>query len=227
MLRCPDANAGNRHDEHILSVDVSEDGVLVLGLKEFAADATTVKGVVAALAGTPAGATLVFDLRGNRGGDAQLFRIVAGCLLNTVEPLFTIAWRDGEGVRSVTALSMPVEACQHHRKSPVYILVDHATASTAELMPFILQARGRAIVVGEKTYGASHAAEMFRLRKGLGLMLPIGRTYDPLTGRDWEGVGVSPDIAVPSAAAREVALRQALCAQHPSAPRRCCCDLAH
>ena len=33
--------------------------------------------------------------------------------------------------------------------------------------------------------------------------LPAGRTYDPVTGKDWEGDGVAPDVAVPPADALE------------------------
>ena len=38
--------------------------------------------------------------------------------------------------------------------------------------------------------------------------IPVGRTYDPATGKDWEGDGVQPDIAVPAAAALERALTE-------------------
>jgi hypothetical protein len=36
--------------------------------------------------------------------------------------------------------------------------------------------------------------------------VPVGRTYDPKTGKDWEGVGVLPDIET----APEDALRRVL-----------------
>lgn len=29
------------------------------------------------------------------------------------------------------------------------------------------------------------------------MFLPVGRAYDPRTGKDWEGTGVAPDIDTP------------------------------
>ena len=37
----------------------------------------------------------------------------------------------------------------------------------------------------------------FRSIRSRGAFVPVGRTYDPVTGRDWETVGVAPDVAVP------------------------------
>ena len=39
--------------------------------------------------------------------------------------------------------------------------------------------------------------------------IPIGRTFDPVTGADWEGVGVAPDVAVPAVQALDEAVRRA------------------
>ena len=36
--------------------------------------------------------------------------------------------------------------------------------------------------------------------------IPFGRTYDPNTGEDWEGVGVQPDASVEAEKALDVAL---------------------
>ena len=30
------------------------------------------------------------------------------------------------------------------------------------------------------------------------VFIPVGRTFDPDTGKDWEGTGVAPDVAVPA-----------------------------
>ena len=38
------------------------------------------------------------------------------------------------------------------------------------------------------------------------MFLPVGRTYDPATGRDWEGVGIEPDVDVPADQALQAAL---------------------
>jgi peptidase S41-like protein len=182
------------HHGSYLSTWSPQSDVLVLQLEEFAAEESDLEAMLAALAAAPAETTLIFDLRGNRGGNSRLFRRIAGCLFESVEPLFAIAWRDEDGLRIDEHEAAPNPTCEHLSTAPIYVLVDNETASTAELMPFILQARNRATVVGEATYGASHAAEFFRLPADFGMMLPIGRTYDLATGLDWEGTGVIPDI---------------------------------
>ena len=45
-------------------------------------------------------------------------------------------------------------------------------------------------------------------RGGYAAFIPVGRTYDPDTGQDWEGAGVQPDIAVPPAEALVRALTE-------------------
>lgn len=150
--------------------------------------------LLAELTRLPDEIALIFDLRGNTGGDAKLFRRIAGCLFDTSMPLFAIRWREPHGMRIAESRVEPNSACQHLNDSPVVILVDQRTASVGELMPFILQARGRALIIGQPTYAASHAAEFYPLPSGLGLMLPIGATYDPITGANWESDGITPDV---------------------------------
>jgi len=181
----------------------------------------------ATMGALPPGTPLIFDLRGNRGGNARHFRLLSGCLFSETTPVHAIRWRDGDGFRTIVRHSEPDPVCSHHANSPIYVLVDHQTASTAELMPFILQARRRAVIVGETTYGASHAAEFYELPGEYSMMIPIGATYDPVTGGDWDGVGVIPDIAVKSDRALEAALvhysGQVLCARlAPSMPGFTC-----
>jgi C-terminal processing protease CtpA/Prc len=39
--------------------------------------------------------------------------------------------------------------------------------------------------------------------------IPVGRTFDPDTGKSWEGTGVTPDVAVPADKALDEALKLA------------------
>ena len=54
----------------------------------------------------------------------------------------------------------------------------------------------RGTLVGSATGGANHFGRGEELGGGYRAFIPVGRTYDPVTGRDWEGGGVQPDIAV-------------------------------
>lgn len=204
------------HAASFLSTMSPQSDVLVLQLEEFAAEESDIEAMLATLAAASGETTLIFDLRRNRGGNSRLFRRIAGCLFESPEPLFAIAWRAGDGDRLDEFTSEPDPRCVHLHNAPLYILIDHETASVGELMPFILQARNRATVVGETTAGASHAAEFYSLPAGFGMMLPIGRTFDLVTGVDWERTGVIPDIAVASENALAVALAHKMQRQRQS-----------
>lgn len=137
---------------------------------------------------------LVIDLRGNSGGDAGTFRLIANCLMAEAQPLYAIRWRRGDVFHTDTHHVQPDQRCSSLNEVPILFLVDAQTASVGELMPFIFQRRGRAVVAGEVSWGASHAAELYRLPHGFAAMLPIGATHDPVDGSDWEQVGVWPDF---------------------------------
>ena len=91
-------------------------------------------------------------------------------------------------------------------KTPVYLLTAPRTFSACEHVAFALKRTHRATLIGETTGGGGHFGEGKDLGAHLSVFVPFGRTYDPDTGRDWEGHGVTPDIAVPAEAALNKAL---------------------
>jgi C-terminal processing protease CtpA/Prc len=97
---------------------------------------------------------------------------------------------------------------------PMYLLTSQQTFSAAEAVAFCLQNRKRATVIGERTGGGAHLSSGILLSADFGLSVPTGRAVDPLTGTNWEGTGVVPDIEVTAAEALAVAhaatLRQVL-----------------
>jgi C-terminal processing protease CtpA/Prc len=101
---------------------------------------------------------------------------------------------------------------------PLYVLVDQGSASAAEDVPFVLQNLGRATIVGEVTAGAGRNNLIVPVGSGLTASVSTTRVSDPRTGREWEAVGVKPDIEVPSADALDAALRTIR--ERGSAPRR-------
>jgi C-terminal processing protease CtpA/Prc len=78
---------------------------------------------------------------------------------------------------------------------PVYVLTD-TTASACEHLTAALKATDRATVIGATTSGAGHFVAFHEFGDGYSVILPIGRTFDPITGSGWEGDGISPHIAV-------------------------------
>lgn len=103
--------------------------------------------------------------------------------------------------------------------TPLYYLTSRRTASAGEHLALALKRTGRAVLIGEITAGAGHFGWIETLPHGFAGFVPVGRTYDPDTGFDWEGRGVTPDILVPADAALDDALariaRQAGVPAHP------------
>jgi len=58
-----------------------------------------------------------------------------------------------------------------------------------------LQSVHRAVVIGERTAGAAHPAFDYRVGEHFTLTIPATRYVNAITGTDWEGAGVVPDIA--------------------------------
>jgi C-terminal processing protease CtpA/Prc len=79
-------------------------------------------------------------------------------------------------------------------RQPVAVLVGPGTFSSGEALAYHLQARGRVTVVGETTPGAADHVTPIRLAPTVMADLPEAYVVDTITGTNWEGVGVVPDI---------------------------------
>ena len=147
---------------------------------------------------------LVFDLRETPGGNRQQVVYLASYLFDARRHLLNVVPR--APAAAVEAWTIDDVHGRRHPQTPVYVLVSAHTASAGEMFAFALQRAGRAVIVGEKTAGAGHSVRFTPLPNGFFMLVPITRNVDPRTGGEWEGVGVRPDIDVPSAQALEAAL---------------------
>lgn len=91
---------------------------------------------------------------------------------------------------------------------PVVVLTSGRTFSGGEEFAYDMQVMKLADVVGETTGGGANPGGNVRLAAGLTMFIPGGRARNPITGTNWEGVGVKPDIAVPSENALKAALER-------------------
>ena len=183
-------------------------GIGYLDLRIFAPPAMGGDVIAAAMTVLAQSDVLIIDLRRNTGGDADMTHLLAAYLLD--EPRQMSSLYDRPSNRTMVATTPAwVPGRRFGGKKPVYVLVSHDTFSAAEAFAYDLQAMGRVIVVGETTGGGAHPFADRRLGPHLMLRLPEMRVVNPITGRDWEDVGVKPDVATPAAAALETALRLA------------------
>ncbi|MGE0787981.1 MAG: S41 family peptidase [Sandaracinaceae bacterium] len=78
---------------------------------------------------------------------------------------------------------------------PLVVLVDHYTASAAEIVAGALQDHHRAIIVGGRTWGKGSVQNLIELPDGSALKLTIARYYTP-SGRSIQAQGIEPDVEV-------------------------------
>jgi len=136
---------------------------------------------------------LVLDLRGNGGGLVTEAQLVASGFLKD-GPIVTTRGRN-VAERTLKATGDPLAP-----RVPLVVLVDKNTASASEIVAGALQDRGRAKVVGTKTFGKGVFQEVVKLSNGGALDITAGQYFTPsgknLGGKGVKtGAGVKPDIA--------------------------------
>ena len=140
---------------------------------------------------------LIVDLRANRGGDPDMVAFVCSYLLDERTHLNTMYWRAGE--RTEQSWSLPhVPGARFGGSKPLYVLSSDSTFSAAEELAYDLQQLGRAVVVGERTRGGAHPCEGWTVHPHLEATVPVGRAINPVSGANWEGTGVQPDVPCPA-----------------------------
>ncbi|MCB0035427.1 MAG: S41 family peptidase [Anaerolineales bacterium] len=129
-------------------------------------------------------------------------------LVDEEEPveLSGIHGRSGEPLRLFTLATV---SGQRRPETPVYVLVSPTTHSAAEALAYDLQALQRATIVGEPTRGGAHPDRFFVIADQFLLTVPIAQALNPITGTNWEGTGVIPDVQTTAEEALEVAHRLA------------------
>ena len=137
---------------------------------------------------------LIIDLRENGGG--MLSNNVASYLLpeDSIH-LITIKWNNRtDSIYTVRNLKGP-----RYLNKPVYLLTSKSTFSSAEEFAYDLQLLKRATVVGAQTGGGANPGGIVGIHTftdgaRLGLFVPMAHVVHPISGTNWEGKGVSPDV---------------------------------
>lgn len=146
------------------------------------------------------GGGVVLDLRGSSGGLVSAANEVASAFLDGG----LVATYDVDGEQRALFAKPGGDT-----DTPLVVLVDGGTMSAAELLAGALQDRGRAVVVGGRTFGKGSVQEPRELPDGSVVERTVGR-YSTPSGRSVEGKGLQPDLEVDTGAGARAAERQAI-----------------
>ncbi|WP_370947873.1 S41 family peptidase [Amycolatopsis sp. cg5] len=191
-------------DGHGVTVSRLPDRVALVEIRRFWPASISGAFVTAAMSAVADASTLILDLRRNVGGEPDTLLLVASCLFDRPTALSSLYFpSSGVTERLVTS---PVPGFGGAK--PVFVLTSASTFSGGEALAYDLQQCGRATVVGETTAGGANFGDYHAVTDQLDLSVPDGYPVNPISGTNWEGVGVRPDIPVPAADALKVATSQ-------------------
>ena len=145
---------------------------------------------------------LIIDLRYNGGGSPSLIQLIYSYFYDEPTHLNSFYVRETDEWQQFWT--------QAHVEGPrmtdvdLYVLTSERTFSGAEEFSYNMKNLGRGTLVGDTTGGGAHPVnERLFANLSVAMALPFGRAVNPISGTNWEGVGVIPDVAVPSAGALE------------------------
>ena len=190
----PDPDVVRARAAGVSQVQRLADGTCLISVDDLDAISLAQPYLDAAFALAQGSARILLDLRANGGGDSATVAHIAGRLLgDTPTQLSEVVYPDRRRQWWTPALPSGTSLRQ-----PVAVLVGPGTFSSGEALAYHLQTRGRVAVVGETTPGAADHITPIRLAPTVLAYLPEAYVIDSITGTNWEGAGVVPDVESPS-----------------------------
>jgi hypothetical protein len=180
-----------------------------LEIRGFADPAIASETAVAAMNFLANADALIIDLRRNGGGSPGMVQLVSSYLFDESTHLNSLYFRPADRTSQFWTLPY-VPGRRFGQEKPVYVLTSERTFSAAEEFSYNLQNLKRATIVGDTTGGGAHPGGVRRVGDHFGVFVPSGRAISPVTNTNWEGTGVRPDVAVPTAHALQTAYVDAL-----------------
>ncbi len=130
---------------------------------------------------------LILDLRDNGGG---LFNAAIDVASQFVTGAIVI-----ETHRDKTETSFDAKPIGVARDLPLVVLVNHSTASAAEIVAGAIQAKRRGVLIGDQTYGKGSVQNILPLSDGSSLHVTVAEWLTP-DRIQISGKGLTPEVVV-------------------------------
>lgn len=129
----------------------------------------------------------ILDLRNNPGGLLQAGIEVARLWLDTGTIVYTVNRQGVLGSFEATEQAIT--------QDPLVVLVNQGTASASEILAGALKDNGRALIVGDRTFGKGLIQSLFDLSDGSGVAVTVAK-YETPAHKDINKLGITPDVMV-------------------------------
>ena len=133
---------------------------------------------------------LVIDVRNNPGGLLNSAIAVASIFLDKKKTVVSTKTREGQE-RIYRAISLT----KKYLRIPIVVLINKGSASGSEILAAALRENGRAILLGNTTFGKGSVQTVIPLSDGSALRLTTAKYYTP-SGVSIHEKGIEPDIVV-------------------------------
>jgi carboxyl-terminal processing protease len=176
--------------DSVRDVHVLADGVGYVQLTEFSEHTGEQFGKALEQLLKEGATSLVVDMRDNPGG-------LLDAAVEVAEPFFkkgeTIVYTQGR--KPADREDYKAEAEGDPLNIPLAILINSGSASAAEIVTGALKDTGRAVIVGERSFGKGSVQSVFKLKNGEGLRLTTAKYYTP-SGVSIHEKGIAPNVEV-------------------------------
>ena len=147
---------------------------------------------------------IIIDLRENPGGMPNMIQFLSNCFFEHPTQLTGLYVRENDFI--IETWTSEKIAGKRMTDIPLFLITSSKSFSAAEAFAYDMKVRGRATIIGDTTRGGAHNVDLFKIDDRFEIYLSTGRAVNPVTGANWEGVGVIPDIVVPSEVALDTAI---------------------
>ena len=140
---------------------------------------------------------LILDLRNNPGGILGAAVSVADAFLESGMIVYT------DGRISDSKLEFSAKPPDALEGEPLIVLINEGSASASEIVAGALQDRGRALIMGRRSFGKGSVQTILPMNNKAALKLTTARYFTP-SGRSIQAAGIKPDIQIDKVKVAEI-----------------------